>query len=333
MLVKSQPMLPPDHPHTRQHLREESGNRNRTTSSPKKSMEIQKEDKEVCGLHKGMTRSASFKSAVEKEKVKATRKRNDKQDEKQMKKSKSSTSLSALLSRPRSSKGLRADDTNQQKDKENRTPPSPGGIGAPPIWAQFTTQGVLEPSKSTQVPLNDCFDVSDEMALYTPRDYLPSKQTNFYHNQPTLSQSSEPKPRPESECVASGSTSTSLGDTVSDFRGPNPNRGRDGVPNQKQSAVQNANTNGEPYSRDKRWSQNRSAGNRKFSDDTSQSDLKTTKRGSRVMAAVAAFNGKAKEPAKGPSHGTQAPEIDPRAIETAFESLLVSGPARCLHSS
>jgi hypothetical protein len=48
------------------------------------------------------------------------------------------------------------------------------------------------------------------------------------------------------------------------------------------------------------------------------------KGGSRVMAAVAAFNGKSKELPKEPTQGSPNLKLGANAIEAAFESLLVS---------
>ena len=61
---------------------------------------------------------------------------------------------------------------------------------------------------------------------------------------------------------------------------------------------------------------------RKVSEDSSKSASTMAKRGSRVMAAVAAFNGKSKEQPR----EAVATKINVIAIENAFENLLVRVP-------
>ena len=51
------------------------------------------------------------------------------------------------------------------------------------------------------------------------------------------------------------------------------------------------------------------------------------------MAAVAAFNGKAKELPKAPPNDVGIVQLDPKTIESAFESLLVSKVLRLLSGS
>lgn len=273
-----------------------------------------------------MTRSASFKSLVGMEKEKPSKKKHEKEEEKKMKKSKSSTSISAILSRPRSSKGVKAEEAHRQKDKENQTPPSSAGIAPPPIWAQFATQGFEEPAHTTMIPLNDRFTVEEEVALYTPRDYSPSKQRNFQdYQKPTLSQRAEPKPRPKSECVASGPTSASFAETISGLRKSDRKKIQVGISNQQQQNGQAADGSEALFAKEKQMNERPSSvENRKVSHDSAGSDLPMPQPGSRVMAAVAAFNGKAKDLPKEPPKDAETAQLDPKAIESAFESLLVS---------
>ena len=301
MYLGNQSILPPDHPHTRQHLREDSGNRNTTIASPKKPVDARNETESKLGENQRVTRSASFKSFVGKEKEKPPKKERQKEEEDKMKKSKSSTSIAAILSRPRSSKGIKAEEILRQKDKENRTPPSSAGTAPPPIWAQFATQGYEEPVRTTKIPLNDQFAVDEEVALYTPRDYSPSKQRNFPDNQqPTLSRRVDSKPRPKSECIAPCPTSASFAEVVTGLRKSGRNTSQRDLSNQPQQT------------------------GLAVSNDSAGSNLPMPTRGSRVMAAVAAFNGKAKELPKAPPKETETAQLDPKAIESAFESLLVS---------
>lgn len=324
--LRNHSILPPDHPHTRQHLREDSGNRNTTIASPKKSVDGRKENKPTLGENRKMSRSVSFKSIVGREKEKPSKKKSEKEEDKKMKMSKSSTSLSAMLSRPRSSKNIKAEDTRGQKDKENQTPPSSAKMAPPPIWAQFATQGVGEPSHTAKIPLNDQVAVEEEAALYTARDYSPSKQRNFQdYQQPTLSRRAEPKPRPKSEYIASGPASASFAETIIGLRKSGRGKSQADVSNQQQQTGQSADASRKLFAENKLSEiSSSSVEYRKVSNDSTGSDLPAQKRGSRVMAAVAAFNGKAKELPKEPPKDTETVQLDPKAIESAFESLLVS---------
>ncbi|KAK4694461.1 hypothetical protein P7C71_g3127, partial [Lecanoromycetidae sp. Uapishka_2] len=86
--------------------------------------------------------------------------------------------------------------------------------------------------------------------------------------------------------------------------------------------MQATDENRKSISEDKPSSQGHALENRDVNDEGSNSGLTTSKRGSRVMAAVAVFNGKAKESTKEPAKEIANPVIDPKEIETAFESLL-----------
>lgn len=271
-----------------------------------------------------MTRSASFKSFVGMEKEKPSKKKHEKEEEKKMKKSKSSTSISAILSRPRSSKGAKAEEAHRQNDKENQTPPSSAGMAPPPIWAQFATQGFEEPSHTTMIPLNDRHAVEEEVALYTPRDYSPSKQRNFQdYQKPALSRKAELKARPKSECIASGPTSASFAETISGLRRSGREKSKIDMSDQQQQSGQTADASRKMSAEEKNLNErSSSAENRKVSHDSGGLDLPMPQRGSRVMAAVAAFNGKAKDLPKVPPKDSQTAQLDPKAIESAFESLL-----------
>ena len=316
-------ILPPDHPHTRQHLREDGGNRNPKIASPKKSIDVQKETESVSAEYQMVTRSVSFKSSAGREDQKPPKKEHLKEEEDKMKKSKSSTSISAILSRPRSTKAVKAEDARRQKDKENQTPPSSAGVGPPPIWAQFASQGFEEPAHTIKIPLNDQSTVEEKVALYTPRDYSPSKQRNFPdYQQPTLSRRVGSKPRPKSESTAPCPTPASFAEVVSGLQTSGRNKSQVDISNRQQQTRHVVDAS--------RLDENNSteiqprAENRKVSNDSAGSDLPMPKSGSRVMAAVAAFNGKAKELPKDPPKETETVQLDPKAIEKAFESLLVS---------
>lgn len=317
--IGSSPILPPDHPQARCHLREQSGNRDNIRSSPRKSIEIHDDNVKSTGLHIKTKSSVSLKSMIVNEKAKMPKPKISpvKQDVKSMKKSKSSTSLSALLSRPKSSKGSRPDDSPQKKDKENRTPPNSATAAPPPIWAQFASQQNQEWTRTTKISLNDRNDLTDEIALYTPRDYSPSKQRNFRdYEQPTLSRKSEPRPRPKSAFISSGTPTNPYAGTLVGLRKPSLERSRwypenDG--NARRSSSETKSSSRRP-----------SLEYKDIKEDCSKPGVTMNKRGSRVMAAVAAFNGKSREPPQEPIKEIQEVKLDLKAIENAFESLLVS---------
>ena len=329
MYFGNQSILPPDHPHTRQHLRKDDGNRNTTIAPPRKSFDTRMETKSMVGEKQMVTRSASFKSSDVRENEKPLKKERQKSEENKMNKSKSSTSISTILSRPRSSKGVKVEDAHRQKDKENQTPPSSAGMGPPPIWAQFATQGFEEPAHTTKIPLNDRFAIEDEVALYTPRDYSPSKQRNFPDSQqPTLSRRVESKARPKSECIAPCPTPSSFAEVVSGLQISGRNQSQVDVSNRQQQTARVIDGSRKLGLEQNTSEIQPSSENCKVSNDSAGSDVPIPKRGSRVMAAVAAFNGKAKELPKDPPKETDTTQFDPKAIEKAFESLLVSQVSR-----
>ena len=310
------PNLPPDHPQARYHLREQNGNIDNIRPPPRKSIDIHDDNVKSTGLHKKTKSSVSLKSMIGTEKVKTPKPRSPEKEEViAIKKSKSSTSLSALLSRPKSAKGYRPDELPRKKDKENRTPPNSANAAPPPIWAQFVTQQMQEPTTTTKVPLNDRRNFAGEIALYTPQDYSPSKQRNFHdYEKPTLSRRIEPKSRPKSAIMPSGPSTSSFAGTLAGLRKPSIDKTRrwpiDG-------------SNRRSSSETKSSSRRSSLEHHNISDDRSTSGVRMSKRGSRVMAAVAVFNGKSGVPTQEPNQEVQELKFDVKAIENAFESLLV----------
>lgn len=314
-------MLPPNHPHARQPSRDESRNRENSRPSPVKPVEVYEDRSQAFAFHKKSKSSVSLKSIIGTEKADNPKSRSpQKQDTEKPKKSKSSTNLVALLSRPKSSKDLRSEMSRSQKDKENMAPSSTVDIAPPPIWAQFAKQPTRDPTSARKVPLNDVHDVDNEMALYTPLEYSPSKQRNFHdYEKPTLSRRGEPKPRPRSAFIPSGISAASFTETISGLRQQGHERGESRSSNQSEYRPRSAETRRKSSSEDHRSSRRDDVGNRKVSDDSSNSASTMAKHGSRVMAVVAAFNGKSKEPPK----AAVATKIDVHAIDNAFENLLV----------
>ena len=175
-----------------------------------------------------------------------------------------------------------------------------------------------------KVPLNDAKDIAEEIALYTPAEYSPSKGRNFMDYQaPTLARV-EPKTRPKSALLPSSASKTTFADTISGLR----KRGHDKISSQPLSAQEKARSsidNRRSSSEKKYPSQRASTEKQRKSEDVGVGSL-AVKRGSRVMAAVAAFNGKSQssDVPKDRVSKTQEAPLDPKVIETAFESLLVS---------
>ena len=175
-----------------------------------------------------------------------------------------------------------------------------------------------------KVPLNDAKDIAEEIARYTPAEYSPSKGRNFMdYRAPTLARV-ETKPRPKSALLTSSASKTTFTDTIAGLR----KRGYEKVPSQPLSAQEGLRSSVDyrRSSSEKRAQSQRPSTEKQRKSEDVGADSVAVKRGSRVMAAVAAFNGKSQDSdvPKEIVNKTQEPPIDPRAIETAFESLLVS---------
>jgi len=310
---KDLPMLPMSIPNANLPLAEATHNRDRTRSSPRKPIDVYDDTKKKpTGVENNPVTLGEDKKKVQKEQSPT------KEEEVKPKKSKSSTTLSAMFGKSKSSRSLKSDGEKQQqlkvKDKENCTPPNSSNGPPPPIWAQFASTPMMEVTSTQKVPLNDRWDdgrwdVNHEMERYTPQDYSPSKGRNFHGEQPTLSRRAEPKPRPKSAYLPSSLSSTSFTETISVLRKVSQRHKKTDIGRFQ-----------EQMGTDGTSSRRSSTDSRKFSNNSSDSALTMTKRGSRVQAAVAALNGKVKEPEVGGK--TQVPS-DPRAFDNAFEAVLV----------
>lgn len=199
--------LPKDHPHYRA-LGEVHHNQQ---SPPKKSKEGKRPntgDMASKSLHKKTLSSISLKSLAgrDTDKVSKSKEKEKEVKPKKPKKTKSSTNLANLLSRPKSSKSLRnqalEDEERSRNNKENRSPttlPVDAPARPPPIYAQFSSEYF------TKQPLGGKF-LEDEIDLYTPQQYSPGKQRNFYGDlggQPTLNHRDEVPQRPKSTFLPS----------------------------------------------------------------------------------------------------------------------------------
>ena len=305
---KRLPMLPPDQLHGDRPLSEVNHNRERPRPTQMKSIEIyEEEQKKSTKVHKKAKSTVSITSFAPKAKEKSFEIPTAEPEQvKKPKKSKSSTSLSALLSRPKSSKGFKEDGFRHEREKENRTPPRPADPALPPIWSQFASQPEFDLQQALNGDFEDPWNVRQEMALYTQANHSPSKQR-------------ESKQRPKSVCVpAQASTKTFL-ETISGLRKASKERDQATTSVQLQKTAPMVDREIKvPLSKSPvkdRVSKDSSIPTR----ETSKSDLTIAKRGSRVMAAVAAWNVKTKEP----DIMMEGPLVDPKAIESAFEHLLV----------
>ena len=316
-------VLPQDHPHARPGLQKNSGSRDGLRSSSRKPIEIFDEEQQRPDLYEKTKSSVSLKSLLtgDKEKKGVRRaKASDTDVEKKPKKSKSATSLSAIFSRPKSFKGHK--DTQADHDKENQTPPTTADSTSAPIWAQYARQIPESVQSVSKIPLNDSHEVVQEISLYTPGNYSPSKQRNFHdYSTPTLMHKSESKPRPKSDSLPPSPSSNAFIGTLSRSKKRSTEITRDQEPD------------GQPTTR---GSSRRSSleialsivrrpSQEKSSETYPRPQAPTPKRSSRVMAAVAALQGKNREMVQAPEaqKPMPSPVMDPKAIDEALEKLLV----------
>ncbi|KAK5114419.1 hypothetical protein LTR85_010242 [Meristemomyces frigidus] len=296
--TKSVPILPLDHPHNTKArvLGERQGNVQSPPSSPPKSRVAPKASKD------GTTSKVPTKS---------------KDGASSPKKSKSSTNLSSMFAKMnRSSKDLSA---IVNKDKENTTPPpSANGPAETPIWAQFaskdkaTTRPGSRDSKSSN-------NIHDEIAKYTPQIYSPSKQRNFNGSldQPSLRPTLNSRPQSAYVLGTEGLVGA-IGRRVSGQRASIEGR-RSEDAGRRQSKEQGRRVSGDRVVLTKRDSVERKASGSSTEQSGGREKLAIAKRGGRVMAAVAAFQGKSKT-----EQPKQEVDLDPKNVDHAFEAVLES---------
>lgn len=321
------PLLPPDHPHSQVRGATRTENIPINPPSPRKSIDVRSSPKK--SLHKKTLSSVSLRSLAKKEEKSKDKQlyedRRTKEDENiasKPKKTKSSTNLASMFGKGRSKD--KQSPVKETKDKENTSPPSSAYALAPPrppIWAEFSSQ--QEVSTTSKVPLNDQRrSLEDEIVLYTPQDYSPSKQRNFFElGQPTLQKRPAAKERPKSMVAPKTTSTTSILDTFSRQKSSErvPLGDTKGNGGRMKESASSKNTTPRP-----------ALG--RASTDTSRADLAVkpmvrpavaAKKPSRVMAAVAAFNGKSKQVDVAPSSPTK---LDPKVVDAEFEEVLVCMP-------
>lgn len=297
-------MLSPDHPHATKArpLGERQGNVQSPPSSPskrrQKSIAVSKTSHDLLASQKLNDTSTGGLAKA--------------------KKSKSSTNLAGMFSRMnRSSKDLV---TKDEKDKENATPPtSADGPTKPPIWAQYNTTASSNSRPSTRASQSSV-NVQDEIARYTPQIYSPSKQRNFdgSSEQPQLRPTLDNRPR--SMYITGSDLADVVGRSTSGEGSRKAGRRSEDLERSKIRRDYNCSSD------DRSAHLDRTIPDRKISGGSAEQPpaierLNVGKRGGRVMAAVAALQGKSKfQPAK----EEKEIELDPKAVDQAFEAVLTS---------
>ena len=322
------PLLPPDHPHSQQRTaNNQIENLPFLPPSPRKQSHDSRSSSPRKGLHKKTLSTVSLRSlgkdkAKEKQSIDLGRSQEEDTVLDKSKKNKSSTNLASMFGKSKSRKIPIG--RSPTKDKENTAPIfSPALASEPPptpIWAQFSSQPLQDITTTSKVPLNDQRrSLEDEIDLYTPQNYSPTKQRDFFEvGQPSLQKRPAPKERPKSMHVPKTSSTASLLDTFS------RKKSTDRAP------LTNAQGNGE-RTRDSSPSKSKPSRPGLGRASTDSGRLMTigamepppspTKKPNRVMAAVAAFNGRAKQADAPPVSPTK--EFDPKVVDAEFEEVLV----------
>ena len=311
-------------------LKDHDVNKENIRSSPRKPVDVYEDEYKRPVIHKKTKSSVSLKSLIGNDKAKPPKlSRQDPEDVTKLKRPKSSTGLSALLSRSKAPKETKLECKGPTKDKENRTPPQTADMVPSPIWAQFATQQTPEPRKSTAISRNNRNDVEREIALYTPKEYSPSKQRNFHDYHPTLSRKPEPSSGPLSEIISACSTKALMGMSTPSLK-KQPATGPEQTYSLVSTRLAEGRTKENPRPTDEKGPEDTKEAahtEKELAEITSgvaSPAAAKVKRGSRVMAAVAAFNGTRDEVRDVHSQNSTSPGIDTQSIENEFETLLVS---------
>lgn len=326
------PILPPDHPHSRV-----LGAENVDPMQERKSRSSRQDIDKEGGLKKRSKSAVSLRSLVGGGDDKKSRSKKRSEDEvpkerkqkspKKPVKTKSSTGLSTMFAKMnRSSKNL----SQPTEDSNAARPTSP--VGEPvntPIWAQYATSQESEDSLRMAgrqaITSEQKKQIQSEIDLYTPKDYSPSKQRNFQGAyQPTLSRpNSSGRPgnseRPKSAILTGAMPYLDvLGRQYSGDRAQLGSRGSDS--SRKSARLENE--RGTKRSTERPRSMISDSGLRKTSTSSAEQpltkpNLTVSKRGARVMAAVAVLNGKSKEAITTPDKA-----LDPKTVDEDFERVL-----------
>ena len=207
------------------------------------------------------------------------------------------------------------------KDKENTTPPSSSNgpvhnSAATPIWAQYASTAKAREDASrpgTRGGISSSVDVREEIKRYTPQDYSPSKQRNFNgtFNQPKLRPTLGTRPQ---SAIFGADVLVAVGRRVSGDRSSlGMGRKSEDLDRQKTNTRRTSLEN----------TTDRKASGSSTEQPPAMEKLTISKRGSRVMAAVAAFQGKDKTTQQLPVKKEEAP-LDEKQVDAAFEAVLDS---------
>jgi hypothetical protein len=248
------------------------------------------------------------------------------------KKCKSSSNLAGVFARMnRSSRDLSKSGVSEDnKNKENASPATPD-IPAPPtpIWAQMASRHSAAESRSrpTTRDKHSSHDLlAAEIDRYTPQEYDVSKQRNFNGDfeAPTLRPSHSSKSRPQSYHSLSGETMFSaFGMRMSGEKGRMEGRASE----ESGRRLQNTQNTMPSHERERLLELNitdRKASGGSADLPTSKEKLNMTKRGGRVMAAVAMFQGKTKDRSCNTDKDKQEAPLDPTAVDAQFEAVLAA---------
>ncbi|KAG8626295.1 hypothetical protein KVT40_005240 [Elsinoe batatas] len=316
------PLLPPDHPHAKA-----TGTENIAPTATNDQRSSRRRDKETDKKdHKRSKSAVSLRTLVGgdsksgKEKDRKSKDQSpDKKSLRRPKKEKSLTGLSGLFSkRNKSSKDLVE---TAAVDKDVQTSPTKEVSVETPIWAQFASQKEEQPMRNPRVR-DDVSDeklrgIKDEMERYTPKEYNPYAQRDFQGIKPALSRpTSSYRPR-SAVMVPQTSMFSDLQKALESAQ-----RSQIGSRGSDTSSISvrgiGGDTTSAPSSRPQ--SMHFEAPRQTSGSSTDQGpakDIAIAKRGSRVAAAVAAIDYQipvSKKP--------DAPAIDPREVEEAFEAVL-----------
>ncbi|KDB27195.1 hypothetical protein H109_01064 [Trichophyton interdigitale MR816] len=302
-------LLPADHPHYRpqQHHQQPYPDReaNRNASNSRAPLQdnsnppgktLHKRSKSTLSLKSllkdknSKDKDQTQKEPVKHEKHEPTPRRN------KPKRTKSSTSLSSLFrkhqSRPK-------DNDSGSRDKENFSPVDIFDDSASAAPGVYTAHLPPDNSSGSRYVPENRRTVAEEMSLYTPQGYSPSKQRNFHdHHKPSLTRAD--KARRKSDSIPS--TSAGVREMLATGRKPSPlGPHNSNLPERKISSSSN------------------SQASTKSNEAPAKRRVSNGRRSSRVMAAIAAFNAKDQQAAS-------TKQADPKdtAIENAFEQLLES---------
>ena len=230
------------------------------------------------------------------------------------KKSMSSTNISSMFAKiNRSSKDLAV---VAPKDKENSTPPSSSnGHPETPIWSQFSSRDRRASRPSTRDSKSS--SINEEIDRYTPQNYSPSKQRNFdaTRDQPSLRPTLNSRPK-SAHVLGTEGLAAAIGRTLSSRRPSVESRHSEDSSRLRDQQASRRTSGGPPVMARVH------SGERKVSGSSTEQapvkeKLNIAKRGGRVMAAVAAFQGKTKDQLL--STGVT---LDPKAVDVAFEAVL-----------